>query len=139
MGEMGRDRNAKHVTTKGMREVIIYKGPRDNFEETSQIYLDEDGPIGGKIVRETANRVIVEYPEKNFKANQLKAEELAMRRVSQAAPVSDGAVTRNVVAKKEAASLDQLFADAEANATENMQREKADERILAAAEVAFDG
>lgn len=131
MGEMGRDR--KYSASKGMRAVTIYKGPRDNFEETIQTYLDTDGNIGGTIVRETSNRVIVEYPEARFQANQKKAEDLAMRRVSQAAPVGEGAVTRNVVGRTEEKSLDQLFADAEANSAQREQQERADARIVAEA------
>ncbi len=116
MGEMGRERK-KFVGNPGKRQVTIYKGPRDNFEETSQIYLDEDGPIGGQIVHETANRVIVEYPEATYLANRANSENLANRRVSSVAPVAGSEIISNTVKQGDERTLESLIADAKEDAT----------------------
>lgn len=113
MGEMGRTR-VKFQPREGMRAVKIFKGSRDNFDDTIQHYLDEDGPIQGAIVHETANSVIVEYPEENFKRNQAQAENKAIKRVAVANPV-EAQVSQNSVGAGKTASLDELIADAKAD------------------------
>jgi len=128
MGEMGRERK-KFVGTPGKRQVTIFKGPRDNYEETSQVYLDEDGPIGGEIVHETANRVIVEYDEATYLANKAKYEAMANRRVSTVAPVDGAGITSNTVRTGEEKTLASLMADAEADAAQNAIRAASDARL----------
>lgn len=109
VGEMGRNR-AKFQAPPGVRTVKIFKGPRDNYEETSQIYLDEDGHIAGEVIHETANSVIVGYPEETFKANQKAYEDLAIRRVKPTEKVSGS--SSDIAHEGKTDTLENLMGDA---------------------------
>lgn len=115
VGEGGRLRPAPPVTA-GMRQVRIFKGPRDNYDETAWEYLDPDGAIRGAVVSETPNTVIVEYPEERFLANQKAMEELAKARVARAAPVGDASVAQNTVARGATDTLESHLTAARADA-----------------------
>lgn len=97
MGEAGRVRPTKFTPPEGMRAVTVYSGPRDNFEETSAVYLDEDGPFAGEVAHESASKTIIVYPEANFTDHQKAAEDFAMARVQRAAPVEDASISQNTV------------------------------------------
>lgn len=115
LGEGGRERSSVSASA-GMRQVRIFRGPRDNYDETSWEYLDPEGSIRGTVVSETANSVIVEYPEERYSANQKAAEELAAARVSRAAPVGDASVSQNTVGRGEVETLEAHMAAAREDA-----------------------
>lgn len=97
----------------------IFKGPRDNYDETSWEYLDPSGAIRAEIKSESAMAVVVEYPEDRFQANQKAIEERALARVARAAPVGDAKVHQNIVDRGRSAALIEHLRAAQEDAANN--------------------
>jgi len=116
LGEGGRSRPAEKASA-GMRQVRIFCGPRDNFDETAWDYIDPDGAIRATEVSRTPNVVTLEYPEERFLANQKAAEELAAARVRRAAPVGDASVAQNTVGRGAVDTLEGHLTAARADAS----------------------